>query len=140
MTSREIIKTLLQKEIPERVGLDEHFWPHIIANAWGAQGVESGTDFVGRFDLDIRNVSWFSVPGPCPELACVVEESDEWIVRRDGWGAATKYWKHKAGTPEHIGCAMTTPEIWQRDFRDALVALDVRQSLDVGLFRENCRY
>ncbi len=33
MTKREIIKTLLARQLPERVGLDEHFWPHIIPNA-----------------------------------------------------------------------------------------------------------
>ncbi len=40
MTSRDTIKTLLAKEIPERVGLNESFWPHIVENAWGAQGIE----------------------------------------------------------------------------------------------------
>ena len=80
MTQREIIKTLLAKDIPERVGLNEHFWPHIVENSWGEQGVEPGTDFVERFNLDLRSVSWFSSPAPRPDLACVVEESDEWIV------------------------------------------------------------
>ncbi len=136
MTKREIIKTLLKKELPERVGLDEHFWPHIIDNAWGAQGVAPGTNFTERFDLDISSVCWFAAPAPRPDLACKVEESDAWIVRRDGWGAATKTWKHKAGTPEHVGFTMTTPEIWQRDFRDAFLALDVRQHVDLDALRE----
>lgn len=136
MTSREVITTLLNKEIPERVGLDEHFWPHIIPNAWGEQGIARGTDFTERFGLDIRSACWVSAPGPRPDLACVVEESDDWIVRRDGWGAATKYWKHKAGTPEHVGFTLTSPEVWQRDFRDAFLALDVRKHLDIAGIRE----
>jgi uroporphyrinogen decarboxylase len=70
-------------------------------------------------------------------MACVVEESDEWIVRRDGWGAATKYWKHKAGTPEHVGFTLTSPEIWKRDFRDAFLALDVSEHFDIAGIREN---
>jgi hypothetical protein len=40
MSKRAIIRELLAKRIPERVGLNEHFWPHIIDNAWGAQGIE----------------------------------------------------------------------------------------------------
>ena len=54
MTSREIIKALLAKEIPERVGLNESFWPHIVENAWGEQGVEPETDFGKRFKLDLN--------------------------------------------------------------------------------------
>ena len=38
MTQREIIKTLLAGEIPDRVGLNEHFWPFIVANGWDEQG------------------------------------------------------------------------------------------------------
>jgi hypothetical protein len=32
----------------------------------------------------------------------VLEETDEWEVKRNGSGAALKYWKHKMGTPKHI--------------------------------------
>ena len=131
MTKREIIKTLLAGQLPERVGLNEHFWPYICENAWQAQGVAPGTDFVQRFNLDLRSISWFSAPAPRPDLACVVEESDEWIVRRNGWGAATKTWKHKAGTPEHVGFSITSPEIWKRDFRDAFEAINVRDHVDL---------
>jgi hypothetical protein len=64
MTQREIIKALLAKEIPERVGLNEHFWPHIIDNAWGEQGIPDDVDYVERFNLDIRSVAGFGCPGP----------------------------------------------------------------------------
>ena len=60
MTGREIIKTLLRREIPERVGLNEGFWPCIVENAWGA---------------------------------------------------AIKTWKRKAGTPEHVGYTVTSPDV-----------------------------
>jgi len=33
MNKREIIKTLLGKKIPERVGINEKFWPNLIENA-----------------------------------------------------------------------------------------------------------
>jgi len=125
MTKREIIKTLLAKQLPERVGLNEHFWPHIIDNAWQDQGVPQGTDFVQRYNLDVRSVSWFTAPGPRPDLVAVIEETDDWIVNRDGWGASFKTWKHKAGTPEHVGFMMLSPEVWHRDFRDAFMAIPV---------------
>ena len=136
MTKREIIKTLLAKECPERVGLNESFWPHIIENAWGEQGVEPETDFDKHFNLDLRSISWFSVPGPREDLKMVVEESDEWIVNRDTWGASIKTWKHKAGTPEHVDFMVSTPEIWKEEFRDALQALDPTAHLNPERFKK----
>ena len=136
MTKRDIIKTLLTKEIPERAGLAEHFWPHIIENSWGAQGVPEDTDFTLRFDLDFRRICWFDTPGPRPDFAAIVEETDEWIVKRDAWGATVKLWKKKGGTPEHIDFLITTPEVWKRDFRDALIALDVRDYVDIDAIKK----
>ncbi len=136
MTKREIIRTLLAKQLPERVGLNESFWPYIIENAWQAQGIAPGTDFIRRFNLDLRSISWFGAPAPRPDLACVVEESDEWIVNRDGWGSSMKTWKHKAGTPEHVGFTVSSPEIWNRDFRDAFAAIKVRDHVDLDAMRK----
>jgi len=136
MTKREIIKALLAKEIPERAGINEAFWPHIIANAWGDQGIEPGTDFPKRFNLDLRSISWFGSPAPRPDLVCTVEESDEWVVTRNGWGASFKNWKSKAGTPEHVSFSVSSPEIWKSEFRDAFEAIDVRDHVDLDALRE----
>jgi len=121
------------------MGLNEHFWPHIIENGWGDQGIADDTDFITRFNLDIRSSSWFQVPGPRQDLITVVEETDEWIVTRDAWGASLKNWKHKAGTPEHVGFTVTTPEIWKEDYRDAVKAMDIRDHLDINDLKENYR-
>lgn len=137
MTKREIIKTLLAKQLPERVGLNEAFWPFIAENAWQKQGIAPGTDFIRRFNLDLRSIAWFSAPAPRLDLACVVEESDEWIVRRDGWGSDTKTWKRKAGTPEHVGFSVSSPEIWKRDFRDAFAAINVRDHVNLEAMKKS---
>ncbi|MBC7236685.1 MAG: hypothetical protein H5T69_12670, partial [Chloroflexi bacterium] len=54
----------------------------------------------------------------------LLEETDAWEVRRNGAGAALKYWKHKSGTPEHIDFLMTSREVWERDYRPHLLYLD----------------
>jgi hypothetical protein len=140
MKKREIIKTLLRKEIPDRVGLNEHFWPFIRENAWEDQGFTgSDGDFVSHFNLDLRSVSWFSAPGPRKDLEKVVEESDDWVVRQDAWGASLKLWKRKAGTPEHVGFSMTSPQIWQDEYRDAFKSMDVRAGMKIGEIKDNYR-
>jgi hypothetical protein len=135
MTKREIINTLLAKQLPERVGLNESFWPFIGENAWQAQGIAPDTDFIRRFNLDLRSIAWFSAPAPRPDLARVVAESDAWVVNRDGWGADTKTWKHKAGTLEHVGFTVSSPEIWTREFREAFAAIDVRDHVDLAAMK-----
>lgn len=136
MTKREVIKTLLNKRIPDRVGLFESFWPFIIENAWGAQGVEPKCNFVNRFNLDLRPASWFTVPGPRQDLVATLEETDECVVKRNAWGAVTRTWKRRAGTPEHIDFTLTSPEIWKRDFREAVLGLDIRQHVDLPELRK----
>ena len=137
MSQREIIQALLAKEIPDRVGLNEGFWPHLVENAWGAQGLDEGADFIERFNFDIRSVGWFDVPGPRPDLETVIEETDEWIVDRNAWGASFKNWKHKGGTPEHIGFSIPDPEVWKNEFREAVVALDVRDHMDLDALKRD---
>lgn len=128
MNKREIIKTLLAKQIPERIGLNESFWPHIIENSWKNHGIKENTDFVTRFNLDIRpSQNYFMVPGPRPDLEATIDETKEWVVTRDAWGTMQKSWKYKAGTPEHVGFFITGSDVWYHEFREALIALDVRQ-------------
>lgn len=137
---RAVIAALLgHGELPERMGLNEHFWPHIGENSWHAQGLPVGDDVVGRFDLDLRCALWYGPRGPRPDLAATLEESPEWVVQRDGWGAITKTWKAKAGTPEHIGFTITSPEIWYRDFRDGLRGIDPSQAVDAAAIAEKTR-
>ena len=68
-----------------------------------------------------------------PLLGCddLIEETEDWDVRRNGAGAAVRYWKHKMGTPEHIDYRMVTREIWDEDYRPHLLGLDpARVKLD----------
>ncbi len=61
----------------------------------------------------------------------VLEETDEWVVKRNGAGAALKNWKFKSGTPEHIDFRMTSCDVWERDYRRHLLSLD-RRRLDIA--------
>lgn len=121
---RAIIDALLRRrELPERMGINESFWPFIRDNGWAEQGCPD-EDFVTLFDLDIQCVGGFGVPGPRPDLAGVLEEDDETVVQRDAWGAVTRLWKHKAGTPEHIGFTVNA-ENWGA-FAEGLRDIDFR--------------
>jgi len=129
---REIIKALLAKEIPERMGLHEFFWPFLLENHWLAEGYPEGVEVVEKFDFDIHGMTWYFTPGPRPDLAADLEETDEWKITRNGWGSTFKNWKRKAGVPEHVDFMVTSPEVWHREFRDATLAIDVREVFDLA--------
>jgi len=73
---------------------------------------------------------------PCGTYDELVEETDEWEVRRNGAGAELKWWKHKSGTPEHVGFHMVTREIWEHDYRPHLLELDPER-VEVRRMRKN---
>ena len=153
MTSREVVDNLLRGRKADRVALVDGPWQDTIA-AWVEQGYptrmackEVGelrwrradgrwveADVAGdyeepvptweHFGYDMAGVGpWFDAM-PLRDFDELVEETDDWDVRRNGAGAALKYWKHKSGTPEHIDFRMVTRDVWERDYRPHLLELD----------------
>ncbi|MBN1402628.1 MAG: hypothetical protein JXA74_17435, partial [Anaerolineae bacterium] len=89
-----------------------------------------------HFGYDMAGAGpWFDQL-PLRDVDELVDESDEWEVRRNGAGAALKYWKHKMGTPEHIDFRMTEREIWERDYRPHLLQLEPER-VQVRELRDN---
>jgi uroporphyrinogen decarboxylase len=165
MNSREVIDNLLRGRKAERVGLMGSPWGDTIA-AWVQQGYptqmvykevggqrwrseDGGWEDVTvageyeepvptweHFGYDMVGIGpWFDVM-PLRDYDELVQETDEWEVRRNGAGALLKWWKHKSGTPEHIDFRMTTREIWERDYRTNLLVLDMER-VEVEEMRKN---
>ena len=150
--SRQLVDNLLRGGEAERVGLVDSPWGDTLA-AWVQQGYptrkvykEVGEQYTREdgkvkeaevageyeepvppwkhFGYDMAGVGpWFD-PMPLRDYDELVEETDEWDVRRNGAGGSLKYWKHKSGTPEHIDFRMVTRQIWERDYRSYLLDLD----------------
>jgi uroporphyrinogen decarboxylase len=166
-TSREVVNKILRKNgKPERVALMEGPWADTVA-AWVRQGYptrmvfkKKGQDRWRRedgmseevledgeyeepvpvwehfgFDM-VGTAGWFDVM-PFIDYEELLEETDAWTVKRNGAGAALKYWKHKSGTPEHVDFLMTSREIWERDYREHIVRWDEARMVDVEEQREN---
>jgi uroporphyrinogen decarboxylase len=96
-------------------------------------------DVTDHFGFDMVGVGgWFDMM-PLKGVSELIEETDEWSVRRNGAGAAFKYWKNKSGTPEHIDFRMTSRAVWERDYRPHLLALD-RTRIDIDGTRRNLEH
>jgi len=164
--SRRVINDLLRKRRAERVGLMDSPWGPTLAS-WIAQGyptrkvwkdvgeqrwrddgltekVEQAGEYIEpvppweHFGYDMAGAGpWFDIL-PIRGYDEVIEETDEWEVRRNGAGSALKWWKHKYGTPEHIDFRMVTREIWERDYRPHLLDLDPER-VDLDRARKSYR-
>jgi len=153
LTSCEVVDGLLRNQVVERVAVMDSPWADTIA-AWVRQGYPTRKVYkeAGESRWRPEDGRWeeLSEPGehvePVPAwevfgyalVGCggrfdlmpwrgyseVIEETDEWDIKRNGAGASLKYWKHKSGTPEHIAFLMTSREVWERDYRPHLLKLD----------------
>ena len=151
-TSRQVVNSLMRKHKAERVALHERPWSDTLP-AWVAQGYplrraykevgercwhrdgrsepakvagayEEPVPLWEHFGFDMVEVGPRFDALPIRGQNEIVAETEEWVIRRNGAGAALKFWKHKAGTPEHIDFRMTTRKIWERDYRSYLLELD----------------
>jgi len=130
MTHKERVARTLAHKQPDRVPIYDKFWfevereyreqlgcPFVFHRErstfdWGAVSPETqATTLWEQFDMDIAEVAWpdFRLRFIEPE---VLEETDEWVLLRDGNWAELRWWKHKMGTPEHVRFEIDTPEKW----------------------------
>ncbi len=122
---RQVIDGLLRGNGADRVGLNDSPWGDTVAK-WIKQGLPTddkgnAVDIADHFGFDMRHTGgWFNWQ-PFPGTDVTIEETDEWKIVKNGAGAHLKWWKHKSGTPEHVDFTMTSPEIWNRDYRPAVV-------------------
>jgi len=115
MTSRERVNAAFEGKDQDRVPRHETFWAETIER-WQGEGLEGDTQTVlEMLRGDFCGVGW-NWPGIYPEQI-VLEEDEETVVTRDGNGRTARWWKHRAGTPEHIGFECNTKEAWETKFK-----------------------
>ena len=137
MTSRERINCILSLEVPDRMGLYDHFWKETIPDYWIHEGYPEGTSPEDHFGYDIERVqaSWFKV-APLYHQDETVDETNEWRVSRNGFGATLKHWKHKSGTPQHIAFDCASREIWEKNYKPHVMEFDPDR-VDIEQVRSN---
>jgi uroporphyrinogen decarboxylase len=150
--SRQLIDGLLRGRQVERLGHYDGPWPDTLA-AWVTQGypmrrvhkeagetrwdedgrrtpVETAGEylepvpFAEHFNIDVVSAGgWFEWV-PLRGYDELLQETDEWVIRRNGAGATTRTMKHKVGMVEHLDFRMNSRAVWERDYRPHLLELD----------------
>lgn len=134
LTSHDRVARCLARQPHDRVPLFDSYWEESereYVTQINDPRLGRGINDAGRtspdlltlweyFDFDLMQVSW---PDQRLHLVppTVLEETDEWVLQRDGNEAVLRWWKHKMGTPEHVAFGINTPEKW-RQVRHLLTA------------------
>ena len=139
MTSRERVEKLLNREVPDRVGVTETFWQDTV-RSWTAQGYPKGAapwEVFGHDVVRAGGVTQDAYPG----RRSVIAETDAWRTVKDGNGATMRTWKNRPGVPEHIDFEIADADVWRRGYRDAVRTFNPdRVNLDrFTQVRETCR-
>ena len=124
-TSREVIDNLMRGKTAERIGFMDAPWTQTLEK-WVDQGYPTDeenkpVDAAVHFDFDLAGAD-----GGFPLVAelnieKVLKENEKWKIVQNGSGAILKWWKDKAGTPEHIDFLMTSREVWEKDYKPHVV-------------------
>ena len=130
--SNDVINAIIRRDRPlTRMGVFDYFWGETMDNWIADEGYpvdEAGVPMVPEdyFGLDMIGAGgWVSaMPHLGPGSEELIEETEEWVVKRNGAGAVLKNWKRKAGTPEHIDFHMTSRSVWDSDYRDAVATFN----------------
>ena len=139
-SSRSVIDTIIRRGSPSRIGIYDRIWTDTLRRWVAEQGYPTETngepvDPHDHFGFDLVAVGGGFDPMPHAGVREVVDETDAWVVIRNGAGAMLKSWKHKSGTPEHVGFTLTSREIWDREYRHLLLDLEPAR-VDVEAARE----
>jgi uroporphyrinogen decarboxylase len=134
LTSHERVRRMFAHEDHDRIPRHDSFWQETLER-WMGEGLEA-KDLEGarrlaldRLASDLRQLCWFW-PHPFPERNEVVEEDEQTRVMIGPSGTIERYWKHKSGTPEHIGWECSSRAMWDEVYRPAMVNQPVTLDLD----------
>ncbi|MCC7146243.1 MAG: hypothetical protein IT443_07330 [Phycisphaeraceae bacterium] len=124
LTSCERVKRMMEHRDHDRVPRSDGYWDETIAR-WQAEGLAGSTEQVWQLlDRDFAHLCW-SWPRPFPGRQEVLEQNEETRVVIDGFGQKTREWKHRSGTPEHLGWECDSRQVWENRIKPALRATDL---------------
>jgi uroporphyrinogen decarboxylase len=138
--SKIVVDALLRKKPAPRMGLVDFPWGYTVKE-WVKQGYpvdEQGNpvDPTEHFQFDIKGCGgWFDWQ-PKRGVSDIIEETHDWKLVRNGAGAVMRWWKNKAGTPEHVDFTMTSRAVWEKEYRPLLLTLDRERLKEVDETRK----
>ena len=129
LTSAERVARMFERHDQDRIPRNDSYWGETIRR-WQDEGLVGGAgEVLQRLGNDFHRLCW-SWPAPFPGQHEVVSQDELTRVVRDQFGQTTRTWKHKSGTPEHLGWVTDSREVWETTTKPAWLATPVSVSID----------
>lgn len=121
LTRQERVNRMFARQDHDRVPRHESFWGETIRR-FESEGLVGGIEAVrDLLEDDFGSLCWLW-PQAFPGSEKVISEDEETKVVREPNGRIARYWKHKSGTPEHIGFECHSRQKWEQVFKPSLLA------------------
>jgi len=111
MTTKERIQRMFEHREADRIPMFDIPWDETIAR-WHKEGMPANVNYLDYFGMD-HIVSISVGTSPFDEVE-IVEETEEFLVYRNIWGAKMKKWKKVTSTQEFLEYKVTDPDSWQK--------------------------
>ncbi len=111
LTSRERFARMFEHKEADRVPIIDSPWGATIER-WRREGMPKDVSFVDFFGLD--RVAGIHVDNSPRYPVKVIEETDEYRIATNKWGATLKNWKHQASTPEFLDFTVVDRASWEK--------------------------
>lgn len=133
LDSRERVMRALTHQDHDRIPRFDQIWPET-RERWKSEGMVG--DPADLFDWDIAWCGWVSAM-PYPGRHEIVSEDAETKDVIGQWGQRSRWWKHRQGTPTHLGWECQSQADWEAEIKPRLTL--ERQNLDLEVMREKYR-
>jgi len=109
MTSNERIRRMFEHKEADRVPITDSPWNGTIAR-WRREGMPADADWRAYFDVDFVDHIGINVSPRYEET--VLEETDDYVIRKTSWGVTLKNFKTEDSTPEFIDFTINSSDAW----------------------------
>ena len=109
-TALQRVQQLLAFEEPDRIALTDAYWEDTLAR-WRQEGLPPDVSPTDYFDFDF---DWLFMDASLRLPEALLEETDEYTVRRDKHGFVAKQWKGRAGALGYQEYAVNNRADWER--------------------------
>ena len=123
MTHRERFLGALNRQSLDRLPWGDGLWANTRERYIAEKQLGEDEDVITHFDMSWRTAGWLNSTARLNDEK-IIEETDETKLVKNGNGATLRWWKHKAGTPEHVDFEVKDRAGWEADIKPHLVETD----------------
>jgi uroporphyrinogen decarboxylase len=135
MTHKERMLNALNRKPVDALPCGDGLWGETTRKYVAEGKLKEREDHAIHFDMSWRGAGWLNSTADLDFKEKILEETEETKLVLTGNGATLRWWKNKAGTPEHVAFNVTERPAWEEQIKPHLLKLD-RRRIDFDGYRK----